>query len=74
MTESDLIKPAAHPYPGKRIFVEGIEEFNKLAMEVSSNVVDARKSPENIQDKSRGSILPVMQNPTPSVSAEPIPD
>lgn len=30
MTESDLIKAAARPYPVKRIFVEGIEEFDTL--------------------------------------------
>lgn len=39
-----------------------IEEFDKMAMEFSFNVVDARKSPEEIQDELRGHILPVLRN------------
>ena len=38
-----------------------IEEFDKMAMEFSFNVVDARKSPEDIQDELRGHILPVLK-------------
>ena len=40
-----------------------IEEFDKMATEFSFNVVDARKSPEEIQDELRGHILPVLRNP-----------
>ena len=39
-----------------------IEEFDKMATEFSFNVVDARKSPEEIQDELRGHILPVLRN------------
>ncbi len=39
-----------------------IEEFDKMAMEFHFDVVDARKSPEEIQDELRGHILPVLQN------------
>lgn len=39
-----------------------IEEFDKMALEFRFNVVDARKSPEEIQDELRGYILPVLQN------------
>ena len=39
-----------------------IEEFDKMAMEFRFDVVDARKSPEEIQDELRGHILPVLQN------------
>jgi dTMP kinase len=38
-----------------------IEEFDKMAEEFAFNVVDARKSPEEIQDELRGHILPVLQ-------------
>lgn len=39
-----------------------IEEFDKMATEFRFDVVDARKSPEEIQDELRGHILPVLQN------------
>jgi dTMP kinase len=39
-----------------------IEEFDKMAIEFRFNVVDARKSPEEIQDELKGYILPVLQN------------
>jgi len=39
-----------------------IEEFDKMATEFSFNVVDARKSPEDIQNELRGHILPVLTN------------
>lgn len=39
-----------------------IEEFDKMAMEFTFNVIDARKSPEDIQDELRGHILPVLKN------------
>ncbi len=39
-----------------------IEEFDKMATEFRFNVVDARKSPEEIQDELKGYILPVLQN------------
>ena len=47
-----------------------IEEFDKMAMEFGFNVIDARKSPEEIQDELRGYILPVLQSHTPTVSTE----
>jgi len=47
-----------------------IEEFDKMAMEFRFNVVDARKSPEEIQDELRGYILPVLQNSTPSINGQ----
>lgn len=37
-----------------------IEEFDKMAEEFRFNVVDARKSPEEIQEELRGYILPVL--------------
>ncbi len=37
-----------------------IEEFDKMAEEFRFNVVDARKSPEEIQEELRGHILPVL--------------
>jgi dTMP kinase len=46
-----------------------IEEFDKMAMEFRFNVVDARKSPEEIQDELRGYILPVLQNHKPTTGA-----
>ncbi|UVT14482.1 MAG: thymidylate kinase [Nitrospira sp.] len=46
-----------------------IEEFDKMAVEFRFNVVDARKSPEEIQDELRGYILPVLQNHKPVVEA-----
>jgi dTMP kinase len=42
-----------------------IGEFDKMAKEFRFNVVDARKSPEEIQNELRGYILPVLQNHTP---------
>jgi dTMP kinase len=39
-----------------------IKEFDKMAEEFHFNVVDARKSPEEIQEELRGYILPVLQN------------
>lgn len=50
-----------------------IEEFDKMAMEFRFNVIDARKSPEEIQDELRGCILPVLQNPQPTVGTERVP-
>lgn len=47
-----------------------IEEFDKMAMEFRFNVVDARKSPEEIQDELRGYILPVLQNNKPTIGTE----
>lgn len=47
-----------------------IEEFDKMAIEFRFNVVDARKSPEEIQAELRGHILPVLQNHKPSPCAE----
>jgi dTMP kinase len=38
-----------------------IEEFDKMAEEFRFNVIDARKSPEEIQEELRGYILPVLQ-------------
>ena len=46
-----------------------IEEFDKMAIEFGFNVVDARKSPEEIQDELKGYILPVLQNHKPVISA-----
>ena len=39
-----------------------IKEFDKMAEEFQFDVVDARKSPEDIQSELRGQILPVLQN------------
>lgn len=50
-----------------------IEEFDKMAMEFRFNVVDARKSPEEIQDELRGYILPVLQNHKPTIDVEATP-
>ena len=50
-----------------------IEEFDKMAMEFRFNVVDARKSPEEIQDELRGYILPVLQNHKPMIDTEAAP-
>jgi dTMP kinase len=47
-----------------------IEEFDKMAIEFRFNVVDARKSPEEIQDELRGYILPVLQNHKPSIDTQ----
>jgi dTMP kinase len=50
-----------------------IEEFDKMAIEFRFNVVDARKSPEEIQDELRGHILPVLQNHKAPMDTEPAP-
>ncbi|WHZ30293.1 MAG: Thymidylate kinase [Nitrospira sp.] len=50
-----------------------IEEFDKMAIEFRFNVVDARKSPEEIQNELRGYILPVLQNHKATVNTEPAP-
>src|SRR5690242_4781946 len=50
-----------------------IEEFDKMAIEFRFNVVDARKSPEEIQDELRGYILPVLQNHKATIDTEPAP-
>jgi len=50
-----------------------IEEFDKMAIEFRFNVVDARKSPEEIQDELRGYILPVLQNHKAQIDTEPAP-
>jgi dTMP kinase len=47
-----------------------IEEFDKMAIEFRFNVVDARKSPEEIQDELRGHILPVLQNHKPPIDTQ----
>lgn len=47
-----------------------IEEFDKMAIEFRFNVVDARKSPEEIQDELRGHILPVLQNHKPTIKSQ----
>lgn len=46
-----------------------IEEFDKMAEEFAFNVVDARKSPEEIQEELRGYILPVLQGQKRSAGA-----
>ena len=50
-----------------------IEEFDKMAIEFRYNVVDARKSPEEIQNELRGYILPVLQNHKAPIVTEPAP-
>ena len=47
-----------------------IEEFDKMAIEFRFDVVDARKSPEEIQDELRGHILPVLQNHKPAIDSQ----
>lgn len=49
-----------------------IEEFDKMAIEFRFNVVDARKSPEEIQDELRGYILPVLQNHKSTISPQTV--
>jgi dTMP kinase len=49
-----------------------IEEFDKMALEFRFNVVDARKSPEEIQNELRGYILPVLQNHKPPVGPKAV--
>lgn len=49
-----------------------IKEFDKMAEEFHFNVVDARKSPEEIQEELRGHILPVLQNSKRTADLEPV--
>jgi dTMP kinase len=49
-----------------------IEEFDKMAIEFRFNVVDARKSPEEIQDELRGYILPVLQNHKSTIDTQTV--
>ena len=49
-----------------------IEEFDKMAEEFHFNVVDARKSPEEIQEELRGHILPVLQGHKRVADAAPL--
>lgn len=48
-----------------------IEEFDKMAEEFGFNVVDARKSPEEIQEELRSYILPVLRNSKRTKTLEP---
>ncbi len=50
-----------------------IGEFDKMALEFRFNVVDARKSPEEIQNELRGYILPVLQNHKPPIGTKTVP-
>ncbi|MEK6586627.1 MAG: thymidylate kinase [Nitrospirota bacterium] len=50
-----------------------IGEFDKMAQEFRFNVVDARKSPEEIQNELRGYILPVLQNHKPPSGTKAVP-
>ncbi len=50
-----------------------IGEFDKMAIEFRFNVVDARKSPEEIQNELRGYILPVLQNHKPPLDTKAVP-
>lgn len=49
-----------------------INEFDKMAEEFHFDVVDARKSPEEIQEELRGHILPVLQNSKRTDNREPV--
>jgi dTMP kinase len=49
-----------------------IEEFDKMAEEFRFNVVDARKSPEEIQAELRGHILPVLPGHKRAGASEPV--
>lgn len=49
-----------------------IKEFDTMAEEFHFNVVDARKSPEDIQEELRGHILPVLQNSKRTEDLEPV--
>ena len=49
-----------------------INEFDKMAEEFHFNVVDARKSPEEIQEELRGHILPVLHNSKRTDNPEPV--
>jgi len=48
-----------------------IEEFDKMTEEYGFEVIDARKSPEEIQDMLRAKIQPVLSHPSPTAPAEP---
>lgn len=50
-----------------------IEEFDKMAEEFRFHVVDARKSPEEIQEELRGYILPVLPGHKRAADQEQIP-
>jgi dTMP kinase len=50
-----------------------IGEFDKMALEFRFNVVDARKSPEEIQNELRGYILPVLQNHKSPIGTKAVP-
>ena len=49
-----------------------IKEFDRMAEEFHFNVVDARKSPEDIQAELRGHILPVLQQSKRTDDSEPV--
>lgn len=49
-----------------------IKEFDTMAEEFHFNVVDARKSPEEIQEELRGHILPVLQNSKRTDDLKPV--
>ena len=49
-----------------------IKEFDTMADEFHFNVVDARKSPEEIQEELRGHILPVLQNSKRTDDLKPV--
>jgi dTMP kinase len=50
-----------------------IEEFDKMAEEFRFNVVDARKSPEEIQEELRAHIVPVLPGHKRTVDLERVP-
>jgi dTMP kinase len=49
-----------------------IKEFDRMAEEFHFNVVDARKSPEDIQAELRGHILPVLQHSKRTDDSQPV--
>jgi dTMP kinase len=49
-----------------------IEEFDKMAEEFRFNVVDARKSPEDIQEELRAHIVPVLPGHKRAGASEPV--
>ena len=48
-----------------------IEEFDKMAEEFGFEVIDARKSPEEIQDMLRAKIQPILSHAGPTAPVEP---
>ncbi len=52
----------------KKYQMQLIEEFDKMAEEFGWAVIDARKSPDEIQETLRSRIAPVLSLPTPSVN------